>query len=60
MAMNRNQAKTLGLAAGGVAGVGILPLAIAGANTVPVILVAFAVGCGLMLEMKAIDEEPPE
>jgi len=60
MAMNRNHAKTLGLAAGGIAGVGILPLAIAGASEVPVLLIAFAVGCGLLLEMRAIDEEPPE
>ena len=60
MAMNKNNGKILGLAAGGAAGLGILPLVFAGASTVPVALLAFAIGCGLILELRSIDEEPPE
>jgi hypothetical protein len=52
--------RRIGLLAAGAAGLGIIPLVFVAAATVPFALVAVAIGAGLALELRYLDESPPE
>jgi hypothetical protein len=52
--------RKLGMVVGGITGVGLIPLAFFGGTIVPAALVAVAIVAGLALEMRYVDELPPD